>query len=39
MISKEQKYMWYGWDNIKKNDIGKLITKCEKLFHESVKEV
>jgi ABC-type Fe3+ transport system substrate-binding protein len=39
MISKEQKYMWYGWDNIKKNDIGKLITRCEKLFHESVQEV
>lgn len=39
MISKEQKYMWYGWDNIKKNDIGKLIARCEKLFHESVQEV
>lgn len=39
MISSEQKYMWYGWDNIKKNDIGKLIKRCENLFHEAVQEV
>lgn len=39
MISSEQKYMWYGWDNIKKNDIGRLIKRCENLFHEAVQEV
>jgi ABC-type Fe3+ transport system substrate-binding protein len=39
MISNEQKYMWYGWDNIKKNDIGKLIKHCEKIFHDSIREV
>lgn len=36
MISKDHKYMWLGWDYIKKNDIGDMIKKCEKIFHESV---
>ncbi|QXM05386.1 ABC transporter substrate-binding protein [Crassaminicella indica] len=39
MISSEHKYMWIGWDYIKKNDIGSLINKCEKLFNEAVSEV
>lgn len=34
-IEKDNKYMWLGWDYIKKNDIGKLIEKCEKIFNES----
>ncbi|SMB81212.1 ABC-type Fe3+ transport system, substrate-binding protein [Desulfonispora thiosulfatigenes DSM 11270] len=37
-IPKENKYMWLGWDFIKNNDIGELIKKCEKIFHESVGE-
>jgi ABC-type Fe3+ transport system substrate-binding protein len=39
MISSEHKYMWLGWDYIKKNDIGSLINKCEKIFNEAIKEV
>lgn len=35
-ISKDQKYLWLGWDFIEKNDIGKLIAKCEDIFNESV---
>ena len=37
-IESENKYMWFGWDSIKNNDIGKLIKKCEKLFNEAAKE-
>ena len=33
-ISKDNKYMWLGWDYIKENDIGKLIKKCESIFNE-----
>lgn len=39
MISSEHKYMWLGWDYIKKNDIGSLINKCESIFNEAVKGV
>jgi ABC-type Fe3+ transport system substrate-binding protein len=39
MISEDHKYMWIGWDYIKKNDIGNLLKKCEKLFNESIREV
>jgi len=35
MIASRQKYMWLGWDYINKNDIGKLIVKCEKLFNQA----
>lgn len=35
-ILKDQKYMWLGWDYIKKNDIGRLISECEKIFNESI---
>ncbi|SHH38761.1 ABC transporter substrate-binding protein [Tepidibacter thalassicus] len=39
MISKDHKYMWIGWDYIKNNDIGSLISKCEKIFNETIREV
>jgi ABC-type Fe3+ transport system substrate-binding protein len=29
-----KKFMWVGWDYIKKNDIGKLLKHCEELFFE-----
>lgn len=35
-ISKDNKYMWIGWDFIQGNDIGSLITKCERIFNESI---
>lgn len=37
-ISKDNKYIWLGWDFIKDNDIGKLIKKCEEIFYASVGE-
>ena len=39
MISSEHKYMWLGWEYIKKNDIGELIVECERVFTEAVSEV
>jgi len=39
MISSEHKYMWLGWDYIKKNDIGELIVACERIFSQAVGEV
>jgi ABC-type Fe3+ transport system substrate-binding protein len=38
-VNKEDKYMWLGWDFIKENDIGELISKCEKIFNDSIKGV
>lgn len=38
MISKDHKYMWLGWDYIKKNDIGELIFECERIFNKSIEE-
>ncbi len=35
-LSEEQKFMWLGWDYINNHDIGTLITKCEKIFNESI---
>ena len=35
-ISKDQKYMWLGWDYIQENDIGRLIKKCERIFDQSI---
>jgi len=35
-IPKDNKYMWIGWDFIQGNDIGSLITKCERIFNESI---
>ena len=35
MIDGGHKYMWLGWDYINKNDIGRLIEKCDKLFGEA----
>lgn len=37
MISSDHEYMWIGWDYIKQNDIGALITKCEKIFNETIE--
>lgn len=34
-IPKDRKYMWLGWDYINANDIGQLISKCEKIFEET----
>ena len=35
-LSMEQKFMWLGWDYINNHDIGELIRKCEKIFHDAV---
>ena len=35
-LTEDQKFMWLGWDFINSNDIGSLIRKCEKLFHEGI---
>ncbi|MCY6958471.1 ABC transporter substrate-binding protein [Clostridium brassicae] len=37
MITKENKYMWLGWDYIKEHDISSLIKKCENIFNSAVK--
>jgi len=37
-IESDKKYMWFGWDSIKSNDIGKLIKKCEDIFNKAAKE-
>ncbi|WDV46379.1 ABC transporter substrate-binding protein [Clostridiaceae bacterium M8S5] len=37
MITKENKYMWLGWDYIKEHDISTLIKKCEEIFNNAVK--
>ena len=37
MITKENKYMWLGWDYIKGHDISCLIKKCESIFNNAVK--
>ncbi|WP_326907270.1 ABC transporter substrate-binding protein [Sedimentibacter sp. MB31-C6] len=37
MVTKDNKYMWLGWDYIKENDISNLIKKCEDIFNNSVK--
>ncbi|HCX64306.1 MAG TPA: iron ABC transporter substrate-binding protein [Eubacteriaceae bacterium] len=34
-ISKENTYMWLGWDYIKEHDIAEKIALCEKIFQES----
>lgn len=36
MVSKDNKYMWLGWDYISENDIGDKIKICEELFNESI---
>ena len=35
-ISKENEFMWLGWDYIYNNDISGLIKHCENLFNESL---
>lgn len=37
MIPDGNRFVWIGWDFIKKNDIGKLIKRCETLFNETAK--
>ena len=34
-----KKFMWVGWDYIKKNDIDKLLNHCEELFFEEAKNI
>ncbi len=36
-ISKENKYMWLGWEYIKEHDISTLAKKCEVMFNSVVK--
>lgn len=38
-LKSENKFMWVGWDFIKKHDISKLIEKCEDIFYQASKEV
>jgi len=38
LIPRENKFLWLGWDFIKENDIGKLISKCNEIFINSLKE-
>lgn len=38
-LKSENKFMWVGWDFIKKHDISKLIKKCEDIFYQASKEV
>lgn len=35
-LTKDQKFIWVGWDFIHENDIGALIRHCETLFHENI---
>lgn len=35
-LDDNQRFMWLGWDYINNHDIGTLITKCEKIFNESI---
>lgn len=37
MLPESQKFMWIGWDFIRENNIGELITTCEQLFEEGRK--
>ena len=37
MITKENKYMWIGWDYIQGNDISNLIRECENIFNDAIK--
>ncbi len=37
MITKENKYMWIGWNYIQENDISNLISKCENIFNDAIK--
>jgi ABC-type Fe3+ transport system substrate-binding protein len=36
-ISKENKFMWLGWDYIYANDISGLIAHCESVFNNNLK--
>ncbi len=35
-LDESQKFMWLGWDYINNHDIGRLISKCENIFNESI---
>ena len=37
-LPEENKFMWVGWDFIKRHDISKLIVKCEKIFNDASDE-
>ena len=34
-LSKEQTFMWLGWDFIYNNDIGKLLKETERMFYDA----
>lgn len=36
-ISKENRYMWLGWDFIEEHDLTQLIRRCEDLFNQAMK--
>jgi len=35
-IPEQNKFMWLGWDYIYKNDIGKLLEKCNEVFNSAL---
>ena len=35
-ISKKNKYMWLGWDYIKKENVGDIIRECMTAFNENI---
>lgn len=35
-LSREQSFMWIGWDYIHENDIGEVLKHCEDVFNEIV---
>lgn len=37
-LTEDQKFMWIGWDYVNNHDIGELIKKTEKIFHEATLE-
>lgn len=37
-LSKDQKFIWVGWDFIHGHDVGALIRRCEEIFMEGEKQ-
>jgi ABC-type Fe3+ transport system substrate-binding protein len=35
-IDKENKYMWLGWDYIKKENVGDIIRECMTVFNDNM---
>ena len=38
-LSKDNKYMWIGWDYIYSNNLGENIDRCNQIFNDTIKEV